>query len=143
VWSAALASCAIPYVYAPVELMAKDASGHLVPYFSEGGVKFADGSINSDLPMRRLAELFNVNHFIVSQVNPHVIPFVVSDSNEAFSPISPTLKIIKFLNRQVKSILIGVCFSHRCSFYIPSLSDLIDFFSWPNSVFHSPRLFAI
>jgi predicted acylesterase/phospholipase RssA len=108
VWSAALASCAIPYVYAPVELMAKDASGHLVPYFSEGGVKFADGSINSDLPMRRLAELFNVNHFIVSQVNPHVIPFVVSDSNEAFSPISPTLKIIKFLNRQVKSILIGL-----------------------------------
>lgn len=109
VWSAALASCAIPYVYAPVELMAKDATGQLVPYFSEGGVKFADGSIHSDLPMRRLAELFNVNHFIVSQVNPHVIPFVISDtSNDAFSPIGPALKLVNFLNRQVKSICLGV-----------------------------------
>jgi len=26
--------------------------------------------------MNRLAELFNVNHFIVSQVNPHIIPFL-------------------------------------------------------------------
>ena len=25
--------------------------------------------------MEQLAEHFNVNHFIVSQVNPHIIPF--------------------------------------------------------------------
>lgn len=30
----------------------------------------------SDLPMNKLSELFNVNHFIVCQVNPHVIPFL-------------------------------------------------------------------
>jgi predicted acylesterase/phospholipase RssA len=35
------------------------------------GYKWSDGSIESDLPMARLAELFNINHFIVSQVNPH------------------------------------------------------------------------
>jgi TAG lipase/steryl ester hydrolase/phospholipase A2/LPA acyltransferase len=29
--------------------------------------------------MTRLAEMFNVNHFIVSQVNPHVIPFIAKD----------------------------------------------------------------
>jgi TAG lipase/steryl ester hydrolase/phospholipase A2/LPA acyltransferase len=29
--------------------------------------------------MTRLAELFNVNHFIVSQVNPHVIPFLAKE----------------------------------------------------------------
>jgi hypothetical protein len=29
--------------------------------------------------MTRLAEMFNVNHFIVSQVNPHVVPFVARD----------------------------------------------------------------
>ncbi len=26
--------------------------------------------------MQRLSELFNVNTFIVSQVNPHIVPFV-------------------------------------------------------------------
>ena len=109
VWSAAVASCAIPYVYAPVELLAKDAQGHLVPYFTEGGVKFQDGSVNSDLPMRRLAELFNVNHFIVSQVNPHVIPFVISDTNEFFfSPVNACLKVLRFLGRQVKSTFLGL-----------------------------------
>ena len=29
--------------------------------------------------MTRLAEMFNVNHFIVSQVNPHVVPFIVKE----------------------------------------------------------------
>lgn len=29
--------------------------------------------------MQRMSELFNVNSFIVSQVNPHVVPFVSVD----------------------------------------------------------------
>ena len=29
-----------------------------------------------DLPKRRLSRLQNVNHFVVSQTNPHVLPFV-------------------------------------------------------------------
>jgi TAG lipase / steryl ester hydrolase / phospholipase A2 / LPA acyltransferase len=32
---------------------------------------YSDGSVENDLPMQQLSELFNVNHFIVSQVNPH------------------------------------------------------------------------
>jgi TAG lipase/steryl ester hydrolase/phospholipase A2/LPA acyltransferase len=32
---------------------------------------YSDGSLEQDLPMEQLSELFNVNHFIVSQVNPH------------------------------------------------------------------------
>jgi TAG lipase/steryl ester hydrolase/phospholipase A2/LPA acyltransferase len=39
-----------------------------------------DGSVDNDLPMTRLSEMFNVNHFIVSQVNPHVVPFLDSDN---------------------------------------------------------------
>lgn len=31
--------------------------------------------------MTRLAEMFNVNHFIVSQVNPHVVPFLVKEED--------------------------------------------------------------
>lgn len=29
---------------------------------------YSDGSVENDLPMQQLSELFNVNHFIVSQV---------------------------------------------------------------------------
>jgi TAG lipase/steryl ester hydrolase/phospholipase A2/LPA acyltransferase len=70
IWSASVASCAIPGVFAPVELMAKDMHGNVVPYYHET-LKWADGSVESDLPMQRLSELFNINHFVVSQVNPH------------------------------------------------------------------------
>ena len=31
--------------------------------------------------MTRLAEMFNVNHFIVSQVNPHVVPFLIKEED--------------------------------------------------------------
>lgn len=73
VWSAASASCALPLVFAPVELVAKGYDGRLVPYHPHG-VRWIDGSITSDIPLARIGELFNVNHFIVSQTNPHIIP---------------------------------------------------------------------
>lgn len=56
--------------------MAKDKYGNIVPY-QTSGKKWIDGSVGADLPMKRLSELFNVNHFIVSQVNPHVAPFLL------------------------------------------------------------------
>ena len=31
---------------------------------------FIDGSVGGDVPLHRIAELFNVNTFLVSQVNP-------------------------------------------------------------------------
>jgi hypothetical protein len=31
---------------------------------------------HEDLPMKRLSELFNVNHFVVSQMNPHLVPLL-------------------------------------------------------------------
>jgi TAG lipase/steryl ester hydrolase/phospholipase A2/LPA acyltransferase len=39
-------------------------------------VKWKDGSLHADIPITRISELFNVNHFIVSQTNPHAIPFM-------------------------------------------------------------------
>merc|ERR1712232_512524 len=32
-----------------------------------------DGSMEQDLPMQQLSEMFNVNHFIISQINPHAV----------------------------------------------------------------------
>ena len=53
-----------------MELLAKDKTGSITSYYPEG-LKWSDGSVECDLPMERLSELFNVNHFIVSQVNIH------------------------------------------------------------------------
>ena len=38
-----------------------------------------DGSLQQDLPINRLKELFNVNYLIVSQTNPHAIPFIQTE----------------------------------------------------------------
>ncbi|KAJ0621862.1 putative triacylglycerol lipase [Helianthus annuus] len=38
--------------------------------------RWRDGSLEIDLPMIQLKELFNVNHFIVSQANPHIAPLL-------------------------------------------------------------------
>jgi TAG lipase / steryl ester hydrolase / phospholipase A2 / LPA acyltransferase len=73
-WSAVMASCAVPGLFPPVTLMTKDGHGEYRPYMPS--VRWVDGSLKSDLPTRRLAELYNVNHHIVSQTNPHVVPFI-------------------------------------------------------------------
>uniref|UniRef100_A0A1D1ZGQ5 Triacylglycerol lipase SDP1 n=1 Tax=Anthurium amnicola TaxID=1678845 RepID=A0A1D1ZGQ5_9ARAE len=90
IWSAVTASCAFPGLFEAQELMAKDRFGNVVPYHlaplsSEGtgrttpipsARRWRDGTLESDLPMMQLKELFNVNHFIVSQANPHIAPWL-------------------------------------------------------------------
>lgn len=71
---AVLASCAVPVLFPPVMLMTRGDSGERTPYMPL--LRWNDGSLKSDLPMLRLRRLHNVNHFIVSQTNPHVLPFV-------------------------------------------------------------------
>lgn len=71
---AALASSALPGFFPPVSLESRDRSGQIVQYIPSE--RWVDGSIAEDLPKLRLARLHNVNHFIVSQTNPHVLPFV-------------------------------------------------------------------
>jgi NTE family protein len=70
--SAAVASAAIPGAFPGATLYQRLRSGESVPYM--GTETWIDGSLKGDLPMRRLSRLHNVNHFIVSQVNPHVAP---------------------------------------------------------------------
>ena len=77
-WSAALASCAVPVLFPPVRLTAKAANGENIPYMSS--LRWVDGSVRSDFPRTRMARLFNVNYTIASQVNPHIVPFMQKDS---------------------------------------------------------------
>ncbi len=74
---ASLASCSIPGVFPAVSLLAKSYGGETVGYMPSH--KWQDGSLRADLPMLRLARLHNVNHYIVSQTNPHVVPFMRSE----------------------------------------------------------------
>ena len=46
--------------------------------------------MSDDLPAKRLSRIYGVNHFIVSQVNPHVFPFVTDTRRE--SGLISTLK---------------------------------------------------
>ena len=71
--SAVQASCAIPGVYKPSELSAKNSKGELTTYMES--LKWVDGGMTNDLPMQQLREMFNVNHHIVSLVNPLAFPF--------------------------------------------------------------------
>lgn len=84
VWSAAVASCAIPGVFDSTALYCKEPNGDYRPEHEWSGQRsafadaeshlahaYSDGSFENDLPMEQLSELFNVNHFIVSQVNVH------------------------------------------------------------------------
>ncbi|CEG44835.1 triacylglycerol lipase [Plasmopara halstedii] len=100
IWSASLASCAIPNIFRPVELLAKDANGNIVPYYREG-LKWSDGSIECDLPMERLSELFNVNHFIVSQVNIH---YKIVSGHTAFGN-GQTSGLMNFFKKQMKAYI--------------------------------------
>lgn len=73
-WSAVSASSSMPGLFTAVQLMAKDrTTGEPVPFIA--GELWYDGSVACDLPKKELSRYFNVNHFIVSQVNPHIIPF--------------------------------------------------------------------
>ncbi len=71
---AILASAAVPGFFPPVALFAKNDHGERQAYMPSR--KWVDGSLSHDLPAKRLSRLYGVNHFIVSQVNPHIFPFI-------------------------------------------------------------------
>ncbi|KAH9251912.1 hypothetical protein BASA81_010116 [Batrachochytrium salamandrivorans] len=107
-WSASVASCAIPGVFAPVELLAKDKLGNLVPYYPEG-MKWADGSVEADLPMQRLAELFNVNNFVVSQVNPHARFLAPIHTVQAYSGDRKVMSAVSRVAEQATKGVVDFC----------------------------------
>lgn len=77
---AVLASSAVPGVFPPVMLEAKNVAGDRQPYLPTR--KWVDGSVYDDLPAKRLMRLYAVNHFIVSMVNPLVLPWIRDPKTE-------------------------------------------------------------
>ena len=82
VWSAVACSSAFPFLFAPQTLLARDSRGHVAPFANksagESQRRWRDGSLESDLPMRGLSEMFNVNYFLVSQCNPYLLPIIAA-----------------------------------------------------------------
>ncbi|KAL2914390.1 triacylglycerol lipase [Polyrhizophydium stewartii] len=95
--SAACASVALVGLYRSVDLLAKDRNGHIF-IWSPLSVRWTPGTsnVNIESPETRLAELFNVNHFIVSQANPYIAPFV-STKNASLSN-----KLIHMVQQEIR-----------------------------------------
>ncbi|MCG8668963.1 MAG: DUF3336 domain-containing protein [Pseudomonadales bacterium] len=72
--SAVSASFSVPGVIPPERLYAKGFNGKTRPYLENR--RWVDGSVAGDLPIKRLSRLYGVNHFLVSQINPMVVPFI-------------------------------------------------------------------
>ncbi len=98
-----LASCAIPGIFPPVSLLQKNKAGEVIPYMESE--TWIDGSVHLDIPMQRIIRLNNVSRSIVSQANPHVIPFVKEEKKQGILPfvqdlISSTVQapLLKFMD---------------------------------------------
>ena len=86
IWSAVLASAAVPGILNPVVLMSKNSDGTLSPY--SFGHKWKDGSLRTDIPLKALNLHFNVNFSIVSQVNPHINLFFFASRGTVGRPVT-------------------------------------------------------
>ncbi|KAG5189830.1 acyl transferase/acyl hydrolase/lysophospholipase [Tribonema minus] len=105
VWSAAVCSSSVPGVFEPSTLLVKEADGSIRPEHSVPQ-KYVDGSMEADLPMQQISELFNINHFLVSQVNPHATVFstmALSKSVWNHPVYSFLVGLVGFLKAQVRN----------------------------------------
>ena len=103
---ALMATTAVPGVYPPVMLMAKNVRGERQPHMES--LKWVDGAVSDDLPAKRLARLYGVNHYIVSQTNPLVLPFI-NDGTAAQGPLGAYRKALgstgqAFFNASLESL---------------------------------------
>jgi len=105
VWSAAVASSSLPGVFESNRLLVKDADGS-ERFESSTSVRFADGSLENDLPMQQLSEMFSVNHFIISPVNPHAVMFSSLGLNQSVwtnALVGAASGLLLFVKNQIKS----------------------------------------
>lgn len=90
-WSAVVASCALPFTYKRCAIHIKNPkTGQVEP--DHDGLMYADGSVENDIPFDAIRGQFNINHSVVAQVNPHVVTFL-EDKSAAEKLRKPTYAI--------------------------------------------------
>ena len=120
--TAVMASCAVPGVFPPVMLMAKNVYGEAQPYLPNR--RWVDGAVTDDLPAKRLARLYDVNHYIVSQANPLALAMITGDQ---YNPLPEGAKNLMRLttHEMLKS---SERFSRRYLRQIPDVGKALSMF---------------
>jgi TAG lipase/steryl ester hydrolase/phospholipase A2/LPA acyltransferase len=120
--TAVMASCAVPGVFSPVMLMAKNVYGETQSYLPDR--RWVDGAVTDDLPKKRLARLYGVNHYIVSQANPLALAII---KGEQYIPMPKSAKkIIRLLSHEL--LKSGEQFSRRYLRRIPDIGKIMNIF---------------
>ncbi len=120
--SAVKASCAVPGIFPPVMLLAKNVYGETQPYLPNR--RWVDGAVTDDLPAKRLARLYAVNHYIVSQANPVTLAMNSFDNNPMLP--EPMRNIMKHsTNEWLKA---GEKFSRRYLRAVPDVGKAMSMF---------------
>jgi TAG lipase / lysophosphatidylethanolamine acyltransferase len=128
IWSAVVASTATSKTfYAPVQLYCKNETGSTEPFVANdlpalrskpASSSFPSSSSSStttrgiaklhEAPLKRIGELFNVNHFIVSQTRPYLAPFVRAEQNypsQHYLPAPVLNTFVRLLSGEVFHLL--------------------------------------
>jgi predicted acylesterase/phospholipase RssA len=120
--SAVMASCAVPGVFEPVMLMAKNEYGEAQPYLPDR--RWVDGAVTDDLPAKRLARLYGVNHYIVSQANPLSLAIM---KGEQYIPVPKGVKNVLRLSTH-EILKSGENFSRRYMRKLPEVGKTMSMF---------------
>jgi TAG lipase / steryl ester hydrolase / phospholipase A2 / LPA acyltransferase len=122
--TAVMASCAVPGVYPPVMLQAKNIHGKHQPYLPNR--RWVDGSVTDDLPAKRLARLYGVNFYIASLINPIIL--MSKDIDDDQTPVPRLLRL--FLHQGATSLAkLGNIMSKKYTPDWPRLNLLINMFN--------------
>jgi NTE family protein len=116
--NSAHASCAIPGLFPPVSLQARTEEGKIIPYMENE--TWIDGSVHLDVPMQRIMRLHNVSRSIVSQANPHVLPFFTEKEKKGIIPFLADYIFSGIQFQAIKIMDLGVGISDK----MPWLSAL-------------------
>ncbi|KAI1469915.1 uncharacterized protein F4812DRAFT_420844 [Daldinia caldariorum] len=93
-------------------VLCKDVNGRIVPWAPANAFRSGTHASAKDhkSPLSRVAQLFNVNHFIISQARPYLIPFLESDMH------GPSLFTARYKRARVTGHLfrvVGLEIRHR------------------------------
>jgi len=120
--TAVMASCAVPGIFPPVMLMAKNVFGEPQPYLPDR--RWVDGAVTDDLPAKRLARLYYVNHYIVSQANPLALAMM---TGEQYLPLPESAKnLIRLSSHEI--LKSGEKFTRRYLQHIPEVGKAMSMF---------------
>uniref|UniRef100_A0A0G4HQ20 PNPLA domain-containing protein n=1 Tax=Chromera velia CCMP2878 TaxID=1169474 RepID=A0A0G4HQ20_9ALVE len=114
--SAVAASCSFPLLYPPRELVELPPDGTpKTPQYTDR--LFTDGSLIADVPVEALRSQFGVKRVVVSQVNPHILPFLFfsGDLSESLGR-SGAVNAFFSLGRLVLGVL------KRLAWFLPDLA---------------------